>query len=124
MEYWMLSDKSFEARTSLLGLENMWVMRDFRKHGKRHIVTNRGKDIFHVTETPGDYGRSIIRVKDAVTEIILLQITYSSSYWEGLEKLIYRAATYFYPISTIGRKQMEDAGLEFVKNTVIDVAED
>ena len=124
MEYWRLSDKSFEARTSLLGLENMRVIRDFRKSGKRHIVINRGETIFYVTESPGEAGRNIIRFKDAVTEIILLQITYNSDYWDGLAENILRAATYFYPISIIGREQMIDMGLEFVKNTIVDVAED
>ena len=127
MEYWRLSDKSFEARTSLLGLENMRVIRDFRKSGKRHIVINRGETILYVTESPGEAGRSIIRFKDAVTEIILLQITYNSNYsdyWDGLAEIILRAATYFYPISTIGREQMIDMGLEFVKNTIVDMAED
>lgn len=123
MEYWRLSDKSFEARTSLLGLEDMRVIRDFRKSGKRHIVFNRGENIFYVTETPDGYGGSIIRFKDSVTEIILLQITYHSDHWEGLEELILRVATYFYPISTIGREQMIDMGVEFVKNTIVDVAD-
>lgn len=119
VEYWLLSDKSFEARTVLLELENMRVMRDYHKNGKRHIVSNHGENVFYVTETLSRKGKNIVRVKDAVTGIILLQITYNTNRWEDLQDIILRAAVYFYPVSTIGQKQMEDVGLKFINSTVI-----
>lgn len=119
LEYWLLNDKKLEARTSLLELEDMRVMRDYRKNGKRHIVSNYGENVFYVTETLSRKGKNIIRVKDAATGIILLQITYNTNRWEDLQDIILRAAVYFYPVSIIGQKQMEDAGLTFVNNTVV-----
>lgn len=119
LEYWLLNDKKLEARTSLLELEDMRVMRDYCKNGKRHIVSNHGENVFYVTETLSRKGKNIVRVKDAATGIILLQITYNTNRWEDLQNIILRAAVYFYPVSTIGQKQMEDAGLTFVNNTVV-----
>lgn len=119
MEYWYLSDNKLEARTALLGLENMVVDRDFRENGSKHVVLHEGEDIFYVTVFKNNRGEPILRLKDAETGIILLQKKYRGG-WGGMQRLIQCAAVYFYPISTIGRRRMEALGLEFKNDTIIE----
>lgn len=119
MEYWYLSDNKLEARTALLGLEDMVIDRDFRENSSKHVVSHEGEDIFYVTVFKNNRGEPIFRLKDAETGIILLQKK-SRGGWGGMQRLIQRAAVYFYPISTIGRRRMEALGLEFKNDTIIE----
>lgn len=120
MEYWYLSDNKLEARVALLGLENMIVDRDFRENSSKHVVLHEGEDIFYVTVFKNNRGEPILRLKDAETGIILLQKKYCGG-WGGMQRLIKHAAVYFYPISTAGRRRMEELGLEFKNETIIEI---
>lgn len=119
MEYWFLSDKKMEARVALLGLEQMVVDRDYRENDSKHVVSHEGEDIFYVTVFKNNHGEPILRLKDAETGIILLQKKYRGG-WGGMQRLIKRAAVYFYPISTAGRRRMEEMGLAFKNETIIE----
>lgn len=119
MEYWYLSDNKLEARAALLGLEDMVIGRDFRENGSKHVVSHEGEDIFYVTVFKNHLGEPILRFKDAATGIILLQKKPRGK-WPGMRRIIQSAAVYFYPISTVGRRRMEELGLEFKNNTIIE----
>lgn len=119
MEYWYLSDNKLKARAALLGLEDMVIDRDFRENGSKHVVSHEGEEVFHITvfETPS--GEPMLRFKDAETGIILLQKKYRGR-WPGMRRIIQSAAVYFYPISTVGRRRMEELGLDFKNDTIIE----
>ena len=119
MEYWYLSDNKLEARAALLGLEDIIVDRDYRENGSKHVVSHEGEEIFHVTVFKNSRGEPILRLKDAETGIILLQKNHRGS-WGGMQRLIKRAAVYFYPVSTVGRRRMEELGLGFKNDTIIE----
>lgn len=93
---------------------------------KKHRVEINGLTVYHVTEFRGHrHGQTVVRVKDAETQIVLLQRAFDSySTRDDKEEFIRAAALYFYPQTNIGSSLMYSQGLEMINGCVVHVEEE